>query len=309
MGTETSLYGKPRAYARFLGAELNYVYNDRLLVVMPGGFGFNDPRHPLAPTYAALRPITIKPGTIGLLNAAQSAVHELAAKNGVRLSAPPPVAAPEGNTTRTVSLSPRSRSSGFCSLSSSSSSFGGARHESTRAADYRPGQRGRIKVKNPVYGRRESEIAAGCSSAGAGSGRNSPTQSGQKSTTHSGPSSSWARCPSQPRASTSESQPHSSQTSTWVRSVSSSSSTRRVIRRGRPAATSGRNRGGPVVGVRTVDGARSRRGFAPGFLVRARAGAPGRMRRRAFRPAVSQSAPTLTRWTATRAFLITVCGP
>lgn len=100
MGTETSLYGKPRAYARFLGAELNYVYNDRLLVVMPGGFGFNDPRHPLAPTYAALRPITIKPGTIGLLNAAQSAVHELAAKNGVRLSAPPPVAAPEGNTTR-----------------------------------------------------------------------------------------------------------------------------------------------------------------------------------------------------------------
>ena len=56
MGTETSLYGKPRAYARFLGAELNYVYNDRLLVVMPGGFGFDDPRHPLAPTYAALRP-------------------------------------------------------------------------------------------------------------------------------------------------------------------------------------------------------------------------------------------------------------
>jgi hypothetical protein len=43
MGSVTSLYLKPRAYARFLGQELSFVYRQRLLVVMRNGFGFNWP--------------------------------------------------------------------------------------------------------------------------------------------------------------------------------------------------------------------------------------------------------------------------
>ena len=46
LGAVTSLWRKPRPYARFLGAELQFIYKHRLLVVMPNGFGFNWPKHP-----------------------------------------------------------------------------------------------------------------------------------------------------------------------------------------------------------------------------------------------------------------------
>jgi hypothetical protein len=40
LGTAFSLYTKPQKYARFLGLELSFVYRDRLLVVMPSGYGY-----------------------------------------------------------------------------------------------------------------------------------------------------------------------------------------------------------------------------------------------------------------------------
>jgi hypothetical protein len=40
LGTAFSLYRKPQRYAEFLGLELSFVYRDRLLVVMPNGFGY-----------------------------------------------------------------------------------------------------------------------------------------------------------------------------------------------------------------------------------------------------------------------------
>jgi hypothetical protein len=40
LGTAFSLYGKPQKYAAFLGLELSFVYRDRLLVVMPNGYGY-----------------------------------------------------------------------------------------------------------------------------------------------------------------------------------------------------------------------------------------------------------------------------
>jgi hypothetical protein len=41
LGTAFSLYNKPQKYAEFLGLELSFQYRDRLLVVMPQGFGFS----------------------------------------------------------------------------------------------------------------------------------------------------------------------------------------------------------------------------------------------------------------------------
>jgi hypothetical protein len=88
MGSVTSLYGKPRTYARFLGTEIAYIYKQRLLVVMPDGFGFNWPHHPTGQAYGALRTIPIRAGNTGLLDAAQTAVQRLASSAGVKVSAP-----------------------------------------------------------------------------------------------------------------------------------------------------------------------------------------------------------------------------
>ena len=57
MGSVTTLWRKPRTYAKFLGLELGFVYKQRLLVVMANGFGFNWPRHSPAPGYAILSKI------------------------------------------------------------------------------------------------------------------------------------------------------------------------------------------------------------------------------------------------------------
>ena len=43
LGAVPQLWGKPQTYAKFLGAELRFVYKDTLLVVMPQGFGINGP--------------------------------------------------------------------------------------------------------------------------------------------------------------------------------------------------------------------------------------------------------------------------
>lgn len=85
MGAVTSLWRKPRPYAKFLGAELQFVYKNRLLVVMPQGFGFNRPNHSPAKEYAILDAIHIPPGSVGLVDAAQTAVQKLAAAAGVQI--------------------------------------------------------------------------------------------------------------------------------------------------------------------------------------------------------------------------------
>jgi hypothetical protein len=40
LGTAFSLYNKAQKYAQFLGLELSFQYRDRLLVVMPNGYGY-----------------------------------------------------------------------------------------------------------------------------------------------------------------------------------------------------------------------------------------------------------------------------
>jgi hypothetical protein len=92
LGAVAVLWRKPRPYAKFLGAELQFVYKQRLLVVMPNGFGFNWPKHPSTAEYAVLSKLAVKPGAVGLLDSAEQAVRKLAAASGVKLAANPPAA-------------------------------------------------------------------------------------------------------------------------------------------------------------------------------------------------------------------------
>jgi hypothetical protein len=89
LGAVASLWQKPRPYAKFLGAELQFVYKQRLLVVMPNGFGFNWPKHPSTKEYRVLSTVPIGAGALGMLDSTERAVRKLAAASGVKLRATP----------------------------------------------------------------------------------------------------------------------------------------------------------------------------------------------------------------------------
>ncbi|HEX6490026.1 MAG TPA: hypothetical protein VF002_01480 [Gaiellaceae bacterium] len=97
LGSLTALWHKPRAYARFLGEELSFLYRGRLLIVMPNGFGFNDPGHPAGKEAEILARLRVLPGGAGLARSAISAVERLAAAAGVKV-APHRIAAPPSQT-------------------------------------------------------------------------------------------------------------------------------------------------------------------------------------------------------------------
>jgi hypothetical protein len=100
LGAVTSLWRKPRTYARFLGLELGFVYKQRLLIVMPNGFGFNYPKHSPAAEYALLSKIPISSAGFGLITAAETAVQRLAAAAGKPVSAPAHVTTPAQRNNR-----------------------------------------------------------------------------------------------------------------------------------------------------------------------------------------------------------------
>jgi hypothetical protein len=89
LGTAFSLFGKPEKYAQFLGLELSFVYRDRLLVVMPNGFGFsvNGNRDPKASAVLKNLPPPGRDATKEV-QAAIVAVQRLAAAAGHHLAAP-----------------------------------------------------------------------------------------------------------------------------------------------------------------------------------------------------------------------------
>jgi opacity protein-like surface antigen len=86
LGSVPGLWRKPQDYARFLGAELRYVYKNRLLIVMPNGFGFYHQKKPTTEEYATLGKITVAAGANGFVDATREAVTQLAADNGVKLT-------------------------------------------------------------------------------------------------------------------------------------------------------------------------------------------------------------------------------
>jgi hypothetical protein len=85
LGAVTSLWRQPRPYARFLAAEIEFIYKRRLLIVMPNGFGFNWQKHPSTKEYAMLSTIPIGTGADGMLDSAVTAVQKLATASGVAI--------------------------------------------------------------------------------------------------------------------------------------------------------------------------------------------------------------------------------
>ncbi len=94
LGSVTELWDQPRTYARFLGVELSFAYRrQRLLVVMPNGFGFNWPGHATAPSYRLLAAIPPDSGAgAGLATAASVAIRRLGRASGVALPPSQPAA-------------------------------------------------------------------------------------------------------------------------------------------------------------------------------------------------------------------------
>jgi hypothetical protein len=89
LGTAFSLLGKPQKYAEFLGLELSFVYRDRLLVVMPNGYGYTVNADPDPKASAVLRKLP-PPGRDATkeVKAAIVAVQRLGAAEGHRLTVP-----------------------------------------------------------------------------------------------------------------------------------------------------------------------------------------------------------------------------
>jgi len=100
LGAITQLWQKPAAYASFLGIELSLIYKQRLLVVMPNGFGFNWPGHTATAANQALAQVPAGAGGNGLTTATVTAVQVLAAASGIKVPAPaviqPATGAPHG---------------------------------------------------------------------------------------------------------------------------------------------------------------------------------------------------------------------
>ena len=88
LGAITALWKQPASYARFLGVELSLAYAQRLLVVMPNGYGFSWQGHSTASAYRVLGQLPVGSGASGLVTAAETAVRSLAAASGVRVTVP-----------------------------------------------------------------------------------------------------------------------------------------------------------------------------------------------------------------------------
>jgi hypothetical protein len=87
LGTAFSLYNKAQRYSEFLGLELSFQYRDRLLVVMPNGYGYsiNGKPNPAGIEVVAKLPPPGKDAT-KQVEGATVAIRRLAAAKGIVLS-------------------------------------------------------------------------------------------------------------------------------------------------------------------------------------------------------------------------------
>jgi hypothetical protein len=102
LGAVLQLWKQPRVYAEFAGEELKVEakYRDRILIVMPNGFGFHWEGHPTKREYAVLDRIPVQPGTIGLIDAGITGVRKLAADSNVKLHVQSPKTSDRTNRDR-----------------------------------------------------------------------------------------------------------------------------------------------------------------------------------------------------------------
>jgi hypothetical protein len=88
LGTAFSLFNKPQKYCEFLGLELSFQYRDRLIVVMPNGFGVSISGKPDARGVRALKGMAGPGAAVPKeVEAANTAVRKLAAAYGHVLTA------------------------------------------------------------------------------------------------------------------------------------------------------------------------------------------------------------------------------
>ena len=106
LGSIPTLFGKPSVYARFLSSELSSIWRDRVLVVMPSGYGLaqgarlvrrGGVEHVVVntrsgPDEAVLRRLPLPRGSTpaDVVAAASKAVRALAARHDIALVAAPP---------------------------------------------------------------------------------------------------------------------------------------------------------------------------------------------------------------------------
>jgi hypothetical protein len=103
LGAIPSLFNKASLYARFLGTELSSFYRNRLLIVMPAGFGIYNNGTATTKEEAILKDISVEEGSDGLTAAATTAVEKLQAAQVVKKgkdAVPPKVTALPGSGVR-----------------------------------------------------------------------------------------------------------------------------------------------------------------------------------------------------------------
>jgi len=99
LGSVSALWGRPAAYAQFLGAELSLVYHGTLLVVMPAGFGVDQVGGGAAGAARGAAEATAlgePPRGTPMVAAALTAIQKLAAGAGHQLALPAATANPAG---------------------------------------------------------------------------------------------------------------------------------------------------------------------------------------------------------------------
>ena len=121
LGSIPTLFGKPSVYARFLSSELSSIWRDRVLVVMPSGYGLaqgarlvrrGGVEHVVVntrsgPDEAVLRRLPPPRGSspADVVAAASKAVRALAARHDIALvAAPPSSSSPDGGSGRNTGL-------------------------------------------------------------------------------------------------------------------------------------------------------------------------------------------------------------
>ena len=87
LGTAVSLWRHPQDYSKFLWNELAFVYDKRLLVAMPSGFGVYDGKRPVAKEQRVLAKLQAGKTPNALAQSAIEAVRALAAADGVQVPA------------------------------------------------------------------------------------------------------------------------------------------------------------------------------------------------------------------------------
>jgi hypothetical protein len=88
LGAVTSLWGKPKEYARFLDLELVCCYKGPLLIVMPSGIGFAHYKKGTEKEYRRLASIPVEKGGDGLALTAAKAVVALSTQAGHPIATP-----------------------------------------------------------------------------------------------------------------------------------------------------------------------------------------------------------------------------